>query len=455
MHSDNSIKDRLKIITLSIIILMMFTGCTIKNATPTPLPWIPTVTPEPTDTPEATTITPTVDVPAFDPPTPEASPTPTIVVETPVPSRTPASTSTTRPTQTPSATPQPTQTPKVIPQEITILTPNANAIVDNPIQITGKVAVLPFEGTLVIRIYGSSGQLVAETPIIVQGELGGPGSFEATIAYGGSPGSGRVEVYDFSPKDGSVLASAVVPITLGGFAGGGYFEVPQPQASVTLPLHILARTGIPGQDVNVVLSWVDGTKILQSIKVLQGIDGRGLVMTTLDRNGVNEYPHTQQALVEIIDANGHTLAQQQITLMGPNDPNAMITNVFWVLDESVQVQSVLIPRTLGIGRASLEALLWGPAPNNSAGYSSAIPSPAEVLSYPGRTASWGESVTLKSLSIIEGIAHADFSEELLAHPGGAMRVTLIREQIAKTLQQFSTVNGVSITVDGRDGQLEP
>ena len=48
---------------------------------------------------------------------------------------------------------------------------------------------MPFEGTLVIRIYGAQDQLVAETPIIAQGELGEPGTFEATIAYGGSPGS--------------------------------------------------------------------------------------------------------------------------------------------------------------------------------------------------------------------------------------------------------------------------
>ena len=107
-------------------------------------------------------------------------------------------------------------------------------------------------------------------------------------------------------------------------------------------------------------SWVDGTKMIQSIKVLQGKDGRGLVMTTLDRNQQLTYPHTQQALVEIIDANGHTLAQQQITLLGPNDPNADDRPMYsGLLDENVQVQSILIPRTLGIGRASLEALLMG------------------------------------------------------------------------------------------------
>ena len=438
------------LLSLGIIVLPILVGCTMISSEPTALPWIPTVTPEPT------TITPTIDVPAFDPQVPVVSATPTIVNNNPAPSNTPAAT-TTVPTQTPSPIPQPTSTPtpSAVQQIISVITPDENAIVENPLQLSGQVAVMPFEGTLVIRIFDAQDQLVAETPIIAQGELGKSGTFEATISYGGSPGPGRLEIYDFSPIDGSILASATVPVTLGGFTGGGYIEIPQPQASVPLPLHILARTGIPGQEVNVVLSWVDGTKMIQPNKVLQGKDGRGLVITTMDRESTITYPTTQQAMVEIMDANGYTLAQQHITLLGPNDPNLMTTNVFWVVNDNVQVQAILIPHTLGIGRASLEALLWGPAPNNSTGISSAIPSPNEILSYPGRTEAWGEYVKLNNLAIIDGVAHADFSIELAANPGGAMRVTLIRAQIEQTLLQFSTVNNVSITIDGRDGLLEP
>ncbi len=436
-----------KILITAVIVLPLFLGCTIFGVEPTPLPWIPTVTPEPVTT------TPTVYVPVFDPPSPAVSATPTTESMTPIPPNTPTSV----PTHTPSPTfhPTPTYTPSLIPQVITILTPIERAIVDNPVQIRGNVAKMPFEGTLVILIFDAQDQLVAEIPIIAQGELDGPGSFEASIAYGGSPGAGRIEILDFSPKDGSILGSATVHVTLGGFAGGGYFESPQPSAAVTLPLHVLARTGIPGQDVNIVLSWADGTKIIQTNKVLQGKDGRGLIITTLDLYAVSLYPNTQQAVVEIIAANDLTLAQQQIQILGSNDPNAMSTNVFWVVDENVQAQSILVPRTLGIGRASLEALLWGPPSDNSTGYSSAIPAAAEVLAYQGRTPEWGEHVRLNSLAIIDGVAHADFSEELTAHPGGAMRVSLIRAQIEQTLLQFSTINSVSITIDGSDGLLEP
>lgn len=433
-----------KTLTILIIVITMLLGCTRWAIEPTAIPWIPTVTPEPE------TASPTTEVPAYNPASPDAS-------ATPESSSTPTITPTPQPTQTasPTAEPTPTFTPQAIKQVITIVMPAEEAIVENPVKIEGTVALIPFEATLVVRIFDSQGQLVAETPIMTQGEYGQPGTFEATISYGGSPGSGRIEVLDFSPKDGSVLGSDEVKVTLGGFAGGGYFEVPQPGASATLPLHILARTGIPGQNVNVVLSWVNGTKITQPYTVIQGSDGRGLILSTLDLDSTTPYPNTQQALVEVLSENGHTLAQQQLQILGPNDPNAMSTNVFWVVNETIQPQTILVPRTLGIGKASLEALLWGPASNNSAGYTTAIPGPEEIFTYPGKPSEWGEKVRLNSLAIIDGVAHADFSGELLANPGGAMRVSLIRGQIEQTLLQFSTVNSVSITVDGRSGLLEP
>ena len=434
-----------KAVSLMILLLPILLGCTKWGVEPTPIPWIPTVTPDPV------TPSPTADVPVFD--APGASPTPTAKSTTPVPSGTPSPTPTDNPTQTPSPTTEPTPIP--VQQEITILTPIESAIVENPVAIKGTVAVMPFEGTLMIRVYDAQGQLVAETPIIAQGELGESGTFEATISYGGSPGTGRIEILDYSPKDGTLLASASVKVTLGGFAGGGYFEIPQPQAAATLPLHVLARTGIPGQSVNVVLSWVDGTKIVHANEVILGKDGRGLIVATLDLDTNAPYPNTQQASVSVTSTDGQTLAQQQITILGPNDPNAMVTNVFWVVGEQIQVQTIRVPRTLGIGRASLEALIWGPALDTSAGYTSAIPSPKEILSYPGRSNEWGERVRLNSLAIIDGVAHADFSGELSAHPGGALSVSLIRSQIEQTLLQFSTVNSVSITINGQDGLLEP
>jgi hypothetical protein len=57
----------------------------------------------------------------------------------------------------------------------------------------------------------------------------------------------------------------------------------------------------------------------------------------------------------------------------------------------------------------------------------------QVLSYLGRAPGWGVRVMLRSLSIVDSVATADFSKELKAYGGGSLRVMLIRQQIRQTL----------------------
>jgi spore germination protein GerM len=65
-------------------------------------------------------------------------------------------------------------------------------------------------------------------------------------------------------------------------------------------------------------------------------------------------------------------------------------------------------------------------------------------------------VTLRGLTIEDGVATADFTKEMNAYGGGSARVQAIREQIARTLQQFATVDEVVIAVSGEtEGVLQP
>jgi len=78
------------------------------------------------------------------------------------------------------------------------------------------------------------------------------------------------------------------------------------------------------------------------------------------------------------------------------------------------------------------------------------------LSFPGRRMDWEPRVTLRGLTIVDGVATANFSRELTAYGGGSLRVHLIREQITRTLKQFSTVREVRIAIEGQtEGALEP
>jgi len=335
--------------------------------------------------------------------------------------------------------------------------PQAGARVGNPVTVRGRAALTPFEKTLVVRIYDARGQLAALVPIMTQGEYGGPATFEASLAYGGVPGAGRIEVVEFSARDGSVSASASAAVTLEGYPGSGYVESPAPLARITLPVGLLAHVGTPGEQVNVTVAWEDGTQFGTVLPTLRGTDGRGLVVSALDwaLSTQPPAPSTQMGVIQIHTLSGSPLAIQPVTILHPQDPDTMSTKVYWVLGEELQPETIRIPKTQGIGRASLEMLLWGPAPSNLAGFTSALPSPAEVLDYPGRTSSWGERVRLRDLTIINGVARADFSEELAAHSGGSLRIGLIRQQIEETLLQFSTVKEVIITVNGSTAALEP
>jgi spore germination protein GerM len=100
-----------------------------------------------------------------------------------------------------------------------------------------------------------------------------------------------------------------------------------------------------------------------------------------------------------------------------------------------------IPRTDAPARAALDELLAGPTPvEQTEGYSTSL--------NPG--------VTIRSLTIREGLATVDFDEQLGYQVGGSCRVSAIRAQITETLMQFSTVKNVVISINGRtEGILQP
>ncbi|MHB1005265.1 MAG: Gmad2 immunoglobulin-like domain-containing protein [Chloroflexota bacterium] len=99
------------------------------------------------------------------------------------------------------------------------------------------------------------------------------------------------------------------------------------------------------------------------------------------------------------------------------------------------------PYTAQMGTASLQELLKGPsADDKKAGLDTAIPS----------------GVTLKGLRIENGTAYADFDQKLQQGVSGSVRTMSIRRQITMTLQQFSTVQKVVISIDGKtEGILQP
>src|SRR6185295_17911625 len=133
------------------------------------------------------------------------------------------------------------------------------------------------------------------------------------------------------------------------------------------------------------------------------------------------HPWTQAAQLEMSDGQGAILARQSITVLHPDDPDTREIELYWVVGTSLQTELRRIPKTSQLEQAALEELLWGPGVYSSPGSTTALPTPQEVLAFPVRTADWESRVRLRSLRVVEGIARADFSKELRAYGGNAVR----------------------------------
>lgn len=117
---------------------------------------------------------------------------------------------------------------------------------------------------------------------------------------------------------------------------------------------------------------------------------------------------------------------------------SMVIKTFWTnaetsgLCSSVTATERRVAKSAAVGYTALTELLAGPnTPESSAQLATSIP----------------PFVTIKSLTINDGVAKVEFSKSL--ESGGSCRVTSIRAQIEATLKQFPTVTSVIISTEGR------
>jgi len=235
-------------------------------------------------------------------------------------------------------------------------------------------------------------------------------------------------------------------------------EIPAPGGWVTFPLHVLARVGRPGEQITAVLRWDNDQQMTRTCMVLRGEDGRGLLIGSFDIVPAQQpnQPWTQAARLEIRDGSGSVVAQQALRVLHPDDPDTREIELYWLVGERLQSELRRVPRASASGTGALNELLWGPLPQNSAGFTTALPTTAEVLSFAGRTAEWGPRVTLRKAALADGVAQVDFSRELRAYGDDSLRASLIHAQITRTLLQFPQVRDVRITIEGeRDTLVEP
>ncbi|MFA6048006.1 MAG: GerMN domain-containing protein [Parcubacteria group bacterium] len=109
--------------------------------------------------------------------------------------------------------------------------------------------------------------------------------------------------------------------------------------------------------------------------------------------------------------------------------------------EKVYEVERVVPKTKAVAKAALEELLGGITEEEKGG---------------GYFTSISLGVKVNSVSVVNGVAKADFSSELGNGVGGSCRTSIIVAQITQTLKQFPTVKNVVISIDGKtEGILQP
>jgi len=93
-----------------------------------------------------------------------------------------------------------------------------------------------------------------------------------------------------------------------------------------------------------------------------------------------------------------------------------------------------IKKTPSVANAAIQLLLLGPSADERANQYSTL---------------LNDGVHLNKLTIVDGVARADFDKKLDEKVGGSCRVLMIRRQIEETLKQFPAVKEVVISIEGR------
>jgi len=186
---------------------------------------------------------------------------------------TPAVAGTPSPASSPPATPQPAA--------ITISSPQQNDKVTVPITVSGTASV--FEGALIVAIESSKGDITFCRATTTASEgAPGTGTFEVMLAFPPPPftppllEAARVHVFSQSPKDGSILGEAFVPIDITGDEPNIVIKSPLCDALVTSPVTITGTASVFEASLMVAIKDSSGNELASAhVMASEGAPAKG------------------------------------------------------------------------------------------------------------------------------------------------------------------------------------
>jgi len=231
-----------------------------------------------------------------------------------------------------------------------------------------------------------------------------------------------------SPRPNQIIKS---PLSITGQARGNWFF------EASFPVVLLDDKGatIASGIASAKGNWMteDFVPFEAKLEFSAAIEGRGeLVLKKDNPSGLSQYDDQLRVPVVFGTAEG----KMKVKVYFNNsklDSEVSCNKVFPVERE--------VTKTEAIARTALEELAKGPS---------------EEEKRNGFFSNLNPGVKIKSLVIENGAARVDFNEQLEFQVGGSCRVSAIRSQIAETLRQFSTVDDVIISINGRtEDVLQP
>ena len=232
------------------------------------------------------------------------------------------------------------------------------------------------------------------------------------------------EVIIFSPQPNQLVAS---PLRVEGQAKGTWFF------EATMPIKILdeADQELGVSYVEALDNWMteDFVSFSGEIRFISEKDGPGiLVINNSNPSGLPQYGKELRIPVRLKQA--ETITVKAYFNNDRLDPEFSCNKVFAV--------ERVISKTTTVARAALEELIKGPSAEDIAqGFFTSLP----------------QGVIIQRLAIEKGLATADFNDALEFQVGGSCRVAAIRAQITQTLKQFSNIQEVIVSINGRSEDI--
>lgn len=236
------------------------------------------------------------------------------------------------------------------------------------------------------------------------------------------PTNGNIIVY--SPQMGQAVKS---PITLEGQAKGfWYFEA-------SFPVKLFDENG---KEVGATTVQAQGDWMTENFVPFKGELSYNSIATTtgmlvFERDNPSGLPQNiEEYRVPVFIYPNEVMSVKVYFNNDQLDPEYSCNKVFPV--------ERVIPKTQAVARAALEELLKGPT---------------EQEKQEGYFTNINQGVVIQSLTIDPptggGTAKVDFNDQLEYQVGGSCRVAAIHAQIVETLKQFSTVQEVIVSINGR------